>query len=93
MKRAIAANPNTPAAVLGSLADDNDEQIRQAVTFNGATPWTLLAELVGRSIDLAILVAMNPAAPVPSLPLLRETTIHLFGLSPTAVDKLALLRG
>lgn len=58
--RAVAANPNTPSAVLGSLADDEDEQVRQAVAFNGATPETLLAELAGRGIDLAILVALNP---------------------------------
>jgi hypothetical protein len=63
VRRAVAANPNTPAAVLGSLADDNDDQVRQAVAFNGATPATLLAELAGRSIDLAILVAMNPDVP------------------------------
>nr|WP_231713751.1 hypothetical protein [Arthrobacter sp. zg-Y916] len=63
VRRAVAANPNTPAAVLGSLSDDKDDQVRQAVAFNGATPETLLAELAGRSIDLAILVAMNPDVP------------------------------
>lgn len=63
VRRAVAANPNTPAAVLASLADDKDDQVRQAVAFNGATPEDLLVELAGRSIDLAILVAMNPDVP------------------------------
>lgn len=63
VRRAVAANPNTPAAVLGSLADDKDDQVRQAIAFNGATPATLLAELAGQSIDLALLVAMNPDVP------------------------------
>lgn len=63
VRRAVAANPNTPAAVLASLADDKDDQVRQAVAFNGATPENLLVELAGRSIDLAILVAMNPDVP------------------------------
>lgn len=63
VKRAVAANPNTPASVLGSLADDKDDQVRQAVAFNGATPGPLLAELAGQTIDLAVLVAMNPDVP------------------------------
>lgn len=63
VRRAVAANPNTPATVLSSLADDKDDQVRQAVAFNGATPETLLAELASRSVDLAILVAMNPDVP------------------------------
>lgn len=60
VRRAVAANPNTPVAVLTSLAGDADAQVRQAVAFNGATPRELLLELVGRSVDLAILVSMNP---------------------------------
>lgn len=63
VRRAVAANPNTPAAVLGSLADDKDDQVLQAVAFNGATPAVLLAEIAGRGIDLALLVAMNPDVP------------------------------
>ncbi|MCM0618042.1 hypothetical protein MOD31_18620 [Paenarthrobacter sp. TYUT067] len=61
--RAVAANPNTPSAVLRSLAGHNDTQVRQAVAFNSATPPDLLIELAGRSIDLAVLVAMNPDVP------------------------------
>lgn len=63
VRRAVAANPNTPVAVLTSLAGDADAQVRQAVAFNGATPRELLLELAGRSVDLAILVAMNPGVP------------------------------
>lgn len=63
VRRAVAANPNTPVAVLRSLADDKDDQVRQAAAFNGATPGTLLAKLAGRSIDLAVLITMNPDVP------------------------------
>ncbi|TSE15708.1 hypothetical protein B1A87_007125 [Arthrobacter sp. KBS0703] len=63
VRRAVAANPNTPAAVLRLLAGDADDQVRQVVAFNGATPQDLLVELAGRSVDLAILVAMNPDVP------------------------------
>lgn len=37
VRRAAAANPNTPAATLASLAKDNDDEVRQAVAFNSAT--------------------------------------------------------
>lgn len=63
VRRAVAANPNAAAALLRLLSDDKDAQVRQAVAFNGSTPGDLLVELAGRSIDLAILVAMNPDAP------------------------------
>lgn len=63
VRRAVAANPNTPAEVLRALASDDDDQVRHAVAFNGATPPDLLGDLAGRSIDLAILVAMNPGVP------------------------------
>jgi hypothetical protein len=64
VRRAVAANPNTPAPALTLLADDTDPEVRQAVAFNGATPPEVLAELAGRSIDLALLVAMNPDVPI-----------------------------
>jgi hypothetical protein len=63
VRRAVAANPNASAALLRSLSDDKDAQVRQAVAFNGSTPADLLIELAGRSIDLAILVAINPDIP------------------------------
>lgn len=72
VRRAVAANPNTPAAVLGSLADDKDDQVRHAIAFNGATPATLLAELACQSVDLAVLVAMNPDVPAAVLDVLTR---------------------
>ena len=63
VRRAVAASPNTPAAYLESLADDTDTEVRQAVAFNGSTRPKVLAKLAGTSIDLALLVAMNPDAP------------------------------
>jgi hypothetical protein len=72
VRRAVAANPNTPADVLASLADDTDTEVRQAVAFNGATPPEVLATLAGRSIDLALLVSMNPDAPIGVLDALVE---------------------
>ncbi|WP_432245632.1 hypothetical protein ACRB8A_03865 [Arthrobacter sp. G.S.26] len=63
VRRVVAANPNTPAAVLRALADDDDYLVRQAVAFNEATPLDLLVDLAGRSVDLAVLVAMNPDVP------------------------------
>ncbi len=63
VRRAVAANPNSPVAVLRKLAADDDEQVRQAVAFNGATPADLLIDLAGNNVDLAVLVAMNPDVP------------------------------
>jgi hypothetical protein len=64
VRRAVAANPNTPAAALASLADDNDDEVRQAVAFNSATPPKVLIELAGSRVDLALIVALNPDAPI-----------------------------
>lgn len=63
VRRAVAANPHAPVRLLRVLADDADEQVRQAVAFNGKTPADVLAGLAGRSIDLAIMVALNPDVP------------------------------
>ncbi|GEP49186.1 hypothetical protein FVP74_11995 [Microbacterium saccharophilum] len=63
VRRAVAANPNAPARLLRLLSADEDEQVRQAVAFNGATKPDVLVDLAGRSIDLALIVALNPAAP------------------------------
>ena len=38
VRRAVAANPNTPATALALLADDKDDEVREAVAFNSATP-------------------------------------------------------
>lgn len=64
VRRAVAANPNTPIGTLRSLGEDKDEEVRQAVAFNGATSPGVLAKLAGSGIDLALLVAMNPDAPI-----------------------------
>ncbi|HLS74712.1 MAG TPA: hypothetical protein VK046_13135, partial [Actinomycetaceae bacterium] len=61
-----------PATILASLARDKDAEVRQAVAFNGATPPEVLSELAGRSLDLALLVTMNPDAPIKILDALVE---------------------
>ncbi|MGW9111845.1 hypothetical protein [Microbacterium sp. NPDC055683] len=63
VRRAVAANPHAPARLLRVLTGDADEQVRQAVAFNGSTPSEVLSDLAGRSIDLAIMVALNPDVP------------------------------
>jgi hypothetical protein len=45
------------------LAGDSEELVRQTVAFNGATPTSVLIELAGRSVDMALLVALNPDVP------------------------------
>ncbi|WP_139146571.1 hypothetical protein [Arthrobacter sp. SW1] len=72
VRRAVAANPNAQANLLASLAEDSDAPVRQAVAFNGATPARVLADLAGRSIDLALVVALNPDAPDEVLELLAD---------------------
>ncbi|MBB5642761.1 hypothetical protein [Cryobacterium roopkundense] len=84
VRRAVAANPNTPALTLALLADDTDAEVRQAVAFNGVTPPEVLAALAGRSIDLALLVAMNPDAPVGVMDALVEDEDPLVGYIATA---------
>jgi hypothetical protein len=64
VRRAVAANPNTPSAALASLAEDNDDEVRQAVAFNSATPPEVLIKLAGSRMDLALIVALNPDAPI-----------------------------
>jgi hypothetical protein len=60
--RVVAANPNTPPAVLRSLATLSDNEVLQALAFNGSSPPDLLRELAAQSVDLALLVIMNPDA-------------------------------
>ncbi|WP_290163610.1 hypothetical protein [Microbacterium sp. APC 3901] len=72
VRRAVAANPNTPPSVLRSLANENDAETRQAVAFNGATSIEVLADLAGRSRDMALLVALNPDVPSQILDALVE---------------------
>ncbi|WP_426939756.1 hypothetical protein [Pseudarthrobacter sp. S6] len=72
VRRAVAANPHSPANLLAALANDNDGLVRQAVAFNGATPTSVLVDLAGRSTDLALLVALNPDTPDEVLELLTN---------------------
>jgi hypothetical protein len=94
VRRAVAANPNTPADVLASLAEDNDAEALQAVAFNSATPPEVLVGLAGNGIDLAILVALNPAAPLGILDALAEDPDPLVGFiaSGTRSERSALMR-
>ncbi|MFE4079246.1 hypothetical protein [Paenarthrobacter sp. YIM B13468] len=64
VRRAVAANPNTPATALALLAEDQDDEVREAVAFNGATPPEVLVELAGSRMDLALIVALNPDVPI-----------------------------
>jgi len=61
-RRAVAANPNTPVHILWTLADDKDIEVRQNVALNPNTPSHLLMHLAGMSVDMALLVALNPDA-------------------------------
>ncbi|WP_176484206.1 hypothetical protein [Glutamicibacter sp. BW80] len=79
VRRAVAANPNTPAEALASLADDQDVEILQAVAFNGSTPTEVLVRLAGQSVDLALLVALNPDVSVKLLDALAEDAEPLVG--------------
>lgn len=85
VRRAVAANPHTPPAVLTSLAEDKDEEVRQAVAFNSATPPEVLVDLAGRGIDLALLVAMNPDAPIGILDALAQDGDPLVGYVATGI--------
>lgn len=81
MRRVVAAHPGTPPATLGSLSAETDDAINQALAFNSATPTNVLVELAGRSVDLALLVALNPDAPDGILRALAEdddSIVHYF---------------
>ncbi|MFC9935452.1 hypothetical protein [Glutamicibacter sp. NPDC127525] len=83
VRRAVAANPNTPANALASLADDRDVEVRQAVAFNSSTPVEVLVRLASRSVDLAVLIALNPGAPARVLDALAEDAEPLVGFVAT----------
>jgi hypothetical protein len=63
VRASAAANPSASANLLAMLAGDSEELVRQTVAFNGATPTSVLIELAGRSVDMALLVALNPDVP------------------------------
>lgn len=63
VRRIVAAHPRTSAETLWNLADDEDLEVRQAIALNPSSPAGLLAHLAGKSIDFALLVALNPDVP------------------------------
>jgi len=77
VRRAVASNPNSSAQILNSLATDADAEVRQSVAFNVSTPDEVLRELADRSIDLAILVALNPGVTTGTLDILSKDSDHL----------------
>ena len=95
VRRAVAANPNASAELLASLANDKDEDVRRAIAFNRATPPGILAYLARSSIDLAILVALNPAAPTRILDALAKDAEPLVGhvAAGARAERAALERG
>ena len=62
VRRAVAAHSNTPAETLWSLAADKDLETNQVIALNATAPTELLVDLAGRSVDFALLVALNPGA-------------------------------
>lgn len=63
VRRVVAANPKTPPEVLASLASEADADVLKSIGFNEGTPVDTLRNLANRSLDLALLVSLNPAAP------------------------------
>lgn len=64
VRRAVAAHPKTPSTVLRSLAMRDDADILVSIAFHRETPLDVLVDLAGRSSELAVMVALNPNAPV-----------------------------
>ena len=63
LRRAVAANPNAPMAVLAVLACDPDKEVRLAVAkSSAATPQILACLAVDESEDVRHAVAENPMA-------------------------------
>ncbi|UNK69404.1 hypothetical protein [Microbacterium sp. H1-D42] len=64
VRRAVAAHPKTPPEILRSLAARDDVDTLMSIAFNPGAPIDVMAELAGRSAELAVLVALNPDAPL-----------------------------
>ncbi|WP_058593743.1 hypothetical protein [Leucobacter chromiiresistens] len=64
VRRAVAAHPKTPPEILRSLAARDDPDTLMSVAFNPGAPIDVMADLAGRSAELAVLVALNPDAPL-----------------------------
>lgn len=60
IRRIVASNPNTPAVVLGRLAQDHDAIVRMAVAENPRTPSDILAMLAqDANSDVRLTVVEN----------------------------------
>ena len=75
-RRAVAQNPNTPAAVLTALANDEDWAMRRDVAWNASTPAETLAALA-RDEDWLVRrgVAWNPSTPPETLTALANDAV------------------
>lgn len=95
VRAAAAAHPDTPPQILVALASDSDDEVRQAVAFNGATPEDVLTSLARSRVDLALLAALNPGAPSAVLDVLADDGDPLvrYVASESRTARLALTRG
>lgn len=72
VRRAVAAHPKTPPEILRSLAARDDADTLMSIAFNPGAPIDVMADLAGRSTELAVLVALNPDAPLEILNALAD---------------------
>jgi len=84
VRRAVAAHPATPVETHRSLAMQDDAETLMAIAFNPGTPIDVLADLAGRSAELALLVALNPDAPLEMLEALANDSDLLLRFVSTA---------
>ncbi len=66
----VAGNPDTDPAVMMQLANDKNDEVRQALALNPAATTEVLLNLAAQGADLAVLVALNPDAPTDALEVL-----------------------
>lgn len=93
VRRAVAAHPWTPPQTLRSLATQDDADTLLSVAFNPGAPIDLLADLAGRSAELALLVALNPDAPLEVLDALARDSDRLVGFVASAQREERQLEG
>lgn len=72
VRRAVAAHPATPPEILRSLSTRDDADTLMSIAFNPSAPIDVMADLAGRSTELALLVALNPDAPLEVLEALAD---------------------
>lgn len=74
VRRAVAAHPKTLPETLRALAKQNDSETLMAIAFHEGVPVDVLADVAGRSTELALLVALNPDSPIEVIVALAEDT-------------------